>query len=195
MRRKHTLGLVLAAVAIVCVLFAENLEGQLANQDRGYPKEDWPFVGGNWAGTRYSALDEITAETIDRLGAAWVTPLPGGAASRATPVIQDGVIYLTGGANVFAISAETGALVWRWQPGDSANELRRVPSWQGVALGDGLVFVGLRSAEVAALRQDTGELVWVRPVGTMPYQRGESVTTAPMYAHGTVYVGLANGDT
>ena len=195
MRRRHPTGLALIVVTMVCVLLAGNLEGQIVDQGRGYPGENWPFVGGNWASARYSTLDEITAETIDRLGAAWVTRLPGGAASRATPVVQDGVMYLTGGANVFAMSAETGALVWRWQPGDSADELRRVPSWQGVALGDGLVFVGLRSAEVAAFRQDTGELVWVRPVGSIPYQRGESVTTAPMYAHGTVFVGLANGDT
>ena len=186
---------VTAIVGVACLYLGGHVQGQSTDSGLGYPGADWPLVGGNWASTRYSILDEITTETIDRLGAAWVTQLPGGAASRATPVVQDGVIYLTGGANVFAISAETGTLVWRWQPGDSAEELRRVPSWQGVAIGDELVFVGLRSAEVAAFQKETGELVWVRPVGSVPYQRGESVTTAPMYAQGTVYVGLANGDT
>ena len=186
---------VAAVVGLACVCFGGHVQAQSTDSDQGYPGADWPLVGGHWGSTRYSILDEITTETISRLGAAWVTQLPGGAASRATPVVQDGVIYLTGGANVFAISAETGTLVWRWQPGDSADELRRVPSWQGVAVGDDLVFVGLRSAEVAAFQKDTGELIWVRPVGSIPYQRGESVTTAPMYAHGTVYVGLANGDT
>ena len=69
-----------------------------------------------------------------------------------------------------------------------------VPSWQGVGLGDDLVFVGLRSAQVAALDRDTGELVWATTVGSMPPQAGEGVTTAPMVARGKVFVGLANGD-
>jgi len=173
---------------------AETVEGQGGAQGRGYPTEDWPLVGGNWSSTRYSTLSDISTGTVDRLAGAWVTRLDGGASSRATPVIQDGVMYLTGGANVFAIDARTGASVWRWQPGASADEARMVPSWQGVGLGDGLVFVGLRSAQVAALRQDTGELAWVTSVGSEPYQAGESVTTAPMYAQGRVFVGLANGD-
>ncbi|MYK87034.1 MAG: quinonprotein alcohol dehydrogenase, partial [Acidobacteria bacterium] len=82
--------------------------------------------------------------------------LPGGVSSRATPVVDDGVLYLSGGANVFAIDGRTGETIWRWQPGSSAAEEQRVPSWQGVGLGDGRVFVPLRSAEGAALRQDTG---------------------------------------
>ena len=70
-----------------------------------------------------------------------------------------------------------------------------VPSWQGVGLGARLVFVGLRNGQVAALRQETGELVWVQSVGSAPQEAGEAVTTAPMYARGRVFVGLANGDT
>ena len=105
--------------------------------------------------------------------------------------MQDGVIYLPGGANVFAFDARTGERIWRWQPDEEDG---RVPSWQGVALGDGLVFSGTRSAEVVALRQDTGELVWATPVGSQPRTRGETVTSAPMYARGKVFVGVANGD-
>ncbi|SVD98815.1 uncharacterized protein METZ01_LOCUS451669, partial [marine metagenome] len=110
------------------------------------------------------------------------------------PVVNDGIIYLTAGANIFALDGATGETVWRWQPGSSESESRMVPSWQGVGLGGGLIFVGLRSAEVAALRQDTGELVWSEPVGSIPAEHGETVTTAPMYAGGKVFVGVANGD-
>ncbi len=182
-------------VAVVILLSAALADGQVAEAGRGYPEEDWTLVSGNWSGSRYTTLAEISTDTVRRLGAAWVTRLEGGAASRSTPVVKDGVLYLTGGANVFAIDASTGAPRWRWQPEDSEDGARMVPSWQGVGLGGGLVFVGLRSAQVAALRQDTGELVWVQSVGSVPYGAGERVTTAPMYAHGTVFVGLANGDT
>ena len=185
-------ALVVVVVAAGVVSLPGALQGQTPERGRGYPAQDWPAVGGNWSSSRYSTLTDITTATVDRLGGAWVTDLEGGASSRATPVVEDGVLYLTAGANVFAIDAGTGETIWRWQPDDDSPLM--VPTWQGVGLGDGLVFLGLRDAQVAALRQDTGELVWAAPVGSVPLQSGESVTTAPLYARGQVFVGLANGD-
>ena len=193
MRRLHQRLVVAISAGVVA------LSGGLAGQEteergRGYPAADWPFAGGDWTGSRHSTLADVSVETVDRLGGAWVARLPGGVSSRATPVVDGGVLYLTGGANVFAIDGRTGETVWRWQPGSSPAGEQRVPSWQGVGLGGGHVFVGLRSAEVAALRRDTGEPAWVRRVGSDPPQAGESVTTAPMHARGRVFVGIANGD-
>ncbi len=182
----------IAVIAAGIVAFSGGLQGQVDDSGRGYSVQDWPFVGGDWTSSRYSTLTDITTDTVDRLGAAWVTRLPGGGASRATPVIKDGVMYLTAGASVLAIDARTGETVWRWQA--SNPEAGMVPTWQGVGLGAGFVFVGLGSAQVAALRQDTGELVWVESVGSVPEHYGESVTTAPLYAGGKVFVGLASGD-
>ena len=184
-------GLVIGLAAGVVALTG-GLQGQVPESGRGYSSQDWPLAGGDWTSARYSTLTDISTETVDRLGGAWVTRLEGGASSRATPVVKAGVLYLTAGANVFAIDGRTGETVWRWQP-DSA-EAGMVPSWQGVGLGEDLVFVGLRSAQVAALRQDTGELVWVESVGSVPQQAGEQVTTAPIHAVGKVFVGVANGD-
>ena len=188
---RRGVAIVVAAAGLFALTGA--LQGREAQEaGRGYPAGEWPLVGGNWSSSRYSTLDDISLDTVDRLGGAWVAPLPGGAASRATPVFRDGVLYLTAGANVFAIDARTGETVWRWQP--PADEPLMVPSWQGVGLGEDLVFVGLRSAQVIALRQDTGEPAWATSVGSVPRQEGEGVTTAPMYARGQVFVGLANGD-
>ena len=187
---------VIPAVFLAMVLAGTGgAQAQPPESGRGYPSGDWPLVSGNWSSTRYSTLDDISPETIDRLGGAWVTRFPGGAASRATPVVLDGVLYLTGGANVFAVDARSGDHLWRWQPDESGAGAAMVPSWQGVGLGDGLVFIGTGDGQVAALRQETGELVWVERVGNDPPQAGEAVTTAPMYAGGRVFVGLANGDT
>ena len=180
------------AIAVGVVTLTAGLHGQAPDDGRGYPAQEWPSVGGNWSNSRYSALADITTETIDRLGGSWVAQLDGGAASRATPVVKNGILYLTAGANVFALDARTGESVWRWQPDHS--EMQMVPSWQGVGLSGDLVFVGLRSSQVAALRHDTGELVWVQSVGSEPQQSGETVTTAPLYAQGKVFVGVANGD-
>ena len=182
----------IAVIAAGIVALAGGLQGQIDDSGRGHPVQDWPFVGGDWASSRYSTLTDITTDTVDRLSGAWVTQLDGGASSRATPVVKNGVMYLTAGASVLAIAARTGETVWRWQA--SNPEAGMVPTWQGVGLGAGFVFVGLGSAQVAALRQDTGELVWVESVGSVPEHYGESVTTAPLYAGGKVFVGLASGD-
>ena len=184
-------GIVVAAAAGIVVL-ASGTQGQAPEAGRGYPGQDWPLVGGNWSSSRYSTLTDITADTVDRLAGAWVAQLEGGASSRATPVFRDGVLYLTGGRNVFAIDARSGETVWLWEPDDTVE--RMFPSWQGVALGADLVFVGLRSAQVAALRRETGELAWITSVASVPVQEGEGVTSAPMYARGQVFVGVANGD-
>ena len=63
-----------------------------------------------------------------------------------------------------------------------------------MGLDDGHVFFGTRSGEVIALSRDTGDLVWATRVGSEVRTRAEVVTTAPMYARGRVFVGLANGD-
>ena len=195
-RPSHTRLATVAAVFLVAILAqVTGLRGQDTEDlesGRGYPGRDWPAVGGNWSSSRYSTLTDITLDTVDRLGGAWVMRPAGGGSARATPVVKDGVLYLTAGASVFAIDAGTGETVWRWQ--SASPETGRVPSWQGVGLGPNFVFVGLGSAEVAALSRETGDFVWAETVGSVPRDIGEKVTTAPLYAQGQVFVGLANGD-
>ena len=150
-------GFVVVLVAGIVALSGTPLLAQgIQELGNGYPAENWPFAGGDWTSSRHSTLSDITTDNIGRLGGAWVARLPGGVSSRATPVVDDGVLYLTGGASVLAIDGRSGGTVWRWEAGRSADGTQRVPSWQGVGLGDGLVFVGLRSAEVAAPAAEFG---------------------------------------
>ena len=199
MRRCHgnlttavTTGVPTIVALVAIATMPGTLDAQIAEHGSSYSGQNWPSVGGDWGSSRYSALNDINTDTIDRLSAAWVIRLPGSGASRATPVVKDGVMYLSAGPSVLAIDARSGETRWQWQEEDA--ESARAPTWQGVSLSSDLVFAGLRSAEVAALRQATGELVWVTNVGSVPQQPGERVTTAPLYAAGKVFLGLANGD-
>src|SRR5207248_10497413 len=65
------------------------------------------------------------------------------------------------------------------------------PAREGVAVGDGLVFVGLSDARVIALNEKTGELVWNQYVGDNPRDKGQVISGAPLYAGGLVSVGLS----
>ncbi len=160
---------------------------------------EWSTVMGDLS-NRYSPLDQITTQNVSTLGAVWKSdPLPGPpASSRAMPVVRNGMMYLTAPPNVLKIDARTGKVVWRFATsgggrgaGAPAAAPMGSPDREGVALGDGLVFVGLSDARVIALRDDTGELVWNRYVGEDARDKGQGIAGAPLYAGGIVSVGLS----
>src|SRR5271154_4846129 len=80
----------------------------------------WPTNGGDISNTRYAPLTDITPRNVKTLGGAWRTELPG-ASSKASPIIEDGVMYVAagggaiqggGGGAVYALDAKTGAIKW-----------------------------------------------------------------------------------
>jgi alcohol dehydrogenase (cytochrome c) len=75
-------------------------------------------VAGNWpsydlanSGNRFSPLKQINTENVTELQAAWVFA-PGGSGLENTPVVLDGVMYVTGAARVCALDARSGRSVW-----------------------------------------------------------------------------------
>jgi quinohemoprotein ethanol dehydrogenase len=168
---------------------------------------NWTYFGGDMNNTRYSSLSQINAQNVKTLGGAWTIKFEGGATTRATPVVKDGVMYISAGTRLSALNAKTGATLWAWQPakdapqrletaniGDLINAGVGVPNPPGVSLGDGMVFVGLMDGSVAALNEKTGQAVWTQKIGYEIPKVGEAVSGTPAYANGIVFTGLANGD-
>lgn len=108
---------VVVALAVVASASAGIAHRQPPEPGSRFAAEDRPLAGGDWTSSRYSTLDQISTDTIDRLGGAWVTRLEGGGSSRSTPAVKDGVIYLTAGAGVPAVDGATGETRWRWRTG------------------------------------------------------------------------------
>lgn len=86
---------------------------------------EWPRYGGNLAAQRYSALDQIDRDNVTDLRIEWrwqagnYGPRPE-QKNEATPLMIDGVLYMTAGMtrNVVAIDPETGETLWLWRPDD-----------------------------------------------------------------------------
>lgn len=158
----------------------------------------WSTVMGD-LGNRYSTLDQINTQTVSRLGAAWMSErLTPPANSRSMTVVKNGMMYFTAPPNVLKINARTGQVVWRFattsggaRGSASTPPAMGAPDREGVAFGDGLVFVGTSDARVIALRDDTGELAWTRYVGEDARDKGQGIAGAPVYAGGIVSVGLS----
>jgi alcohol dehydrogenase (cytochrome c) len=184
-----TIRLVVVAAACVLVLPTAVAVQSTGDGARTAGKQ-WPAVSGDSGNSRHSTLNQITTQNIGKLGAAWTSQkfdAPAGA--RTMPLVHDGLMFLTAGPAVYALDAKTGARVWRFQAGPQAQ--MGAPGREGVAVGDGLVFVGLSDARVIALREKTGELVWNKYVGDKARDKGQVASGAPLYAGGLVSIGLS----
>ncbi|WP_407267864.1 PQQ-binding-like beta-propeller repeat protein [Radiobacillus sp. PE A8.2] len=163
------------------------------------PSGNWITNGGDIYNSRYSPLEQIDTSNVSDLKAEWVTSLGSGLefkySGEATPVVYDGVMFMiTGAHNVSAIDAKTGELIWEYKPKLAEGLDTVCCGWtsRGVALGDGMVFVGLLDARLIALDQKTGELVWETKVAE--WDKGYTITSAPLYYDGKVYTGVAGGE-
>jgi len=184
----------------------------------------WAFYGGDAGGARYSTAAQITRENVGRLKVAWTyrtealavqTDLNQKAAFEATPILVDGMLYLsTPYDHVIALDPKSGTKAWEFFPkldlmhGYSEVTSRGVAAWRDAkAKTDAAcalrIFVGTLDARLIALDGRTGERctdfgsggqvdltrdVDLQDVGD--YQ----VTSAPAIAGDLVIVGSSIGD-
>lgn len=77
----------------------------------------WPTYGGTYDEQRYSPLTGITPANIGALGVAWTYEFPTSHGVEATPIVVDGVIYVSGAWSVVAaLDAKTGKVLWQYDP-------------------------------------------------------------------------------
>jgi len=154
------------------------------------PTDGWLTNGGNLFNQRYSPLNQIHRGNVSGLQADWRTHLDAsGVGARysgeAEPIVYEGVVYIvTGDNDVFAISVETGRILWKYQAHLDQSINSVCCGWlsRGLGLGDGKVFVG----------QLDGDVAWA--VQAERWQEGFSITAAPLYYDGLVIQGFAGGD-
>ncbi|WP_373396770.1 PQQ-binding-like beta-propeller repeat protein [Algoriphagus halophilus] len=100
----------------LCIFFLVGCEG--AKEEIDYT--DWSHYGGPEDGSRYSSLQQINKSNVAQLSIAW-TYQTGDATERSQiqcqPIVVDGLLFgTTPKLNVFALDAETGKEVWRFDP-------------------------------------------------------------------------------
>jgi alcohol dehydrogenase (cytochrome c) len=164
------------------------------------PQADgWLTSGGTLDNQRYSPLQQINRQTVGGMKALWHVSLGSGKALRhnnqAQPLVHDGVVYISTGQNdAFAVSVDTGHVLWEYRSGLEETAAFVCCQWanRGVALGDGKVFLGRVDAVLLALDQRSGKVLWQTRTGDP--KRGYSLTAAPLYYDGKVIVGAGGGD-
>src|SRR5437667_9024116 len=124
--------------------------------------QNWLMYSGDYAGRRYSTLDQINTANAASLVPKWAYQTMAGGKFEATPVVVDGILYGTGQDDrVFALDARSGRPIWQYQqalPVDIRPCCGRVN--RGLAILGDKVFVATLDAHVIALDRKTGSVVW-----------------------------------
>jgi quinohemoprotein ethanol dehydrogenase len=167
-----------------------------------HPGDNWITSNGGTTNDRFSTLDEVNTENVKELKGDWMTKIGQNAtaakfSAEGTPVEYEGTIYIPDGADdVFALDASTGEILWTYEPNLPPDPLGEIVccGWdnRGVAIGDGMVFVSQLNGDQVALDQETGKVKWSTNVEK--FKAGFSITSAPLYYNGKVYVGGSGGE-
>ena len=156
--------------------------------------ENWLTYSGDYAGRRYSSLDQITPANVKALEQKWVFQTDSVQKFEATPLVVDGVIYLTQPPNdVIALDARTGRVFWiyYYRPSPDSRACCGLVNRGLAILGDTL-FMATVDAHLVAIDAKTGKPLWNTAVAD-PKAR-YSMTAAPLIVKDKVVVGVAGGE-
>ena len=166
--------------------------GRLANS--AAEPQNWTSYWGDYNGSHFTQLDQITSANVQHLAPAWSVQMPGNVVLEATPLVIDGIMYTSGmPGQVFALDAATGQQIWKWERRlKTENPYMTNPYNRGVAVSGNRVFVGTLDSYLVALDARTGSELWeVQLADTM---LGYTVTAAPLVVKDKVIVGIAGGE-
>lgn len=165
-------------------------------QDDANTPDDVLSWGIGTQGQRFSTLTGINEGNVKRLTPVWAMSF-GGEKQRgqeSQPLIHNGKMFVTASySRIFALDSKTGKKLWKYE--------HRLPEGimpccdvvnRGAALYDNLVIFGTLDAQLVALNQDTGKVVWREKIDD--YQAGYSYTAAPLVVDGMVITGNSGGE-
>ncbi|HWJ69076.1 MAG TPA: PQQ-dependent dehydrogenase, methanol/ethanol family [Sphingobium sp.] len=157
----------------------------------------WPAIGGDYSEQRFSPLTQISKENVGTLGLAWEGDVESERGLEATPIMVDGVIYVTGTwSRVFAFDAASGKKLWSYDP-EVPRGLGRMLCCdvvnRGVAVSQGKVYVGTLDGRLISLDAKSGDVVWAINTVADP-SRPYTLTGAPRVINGRVIIGNSGAD-
>lgn len=194
MRKTLLSAMVATALAIPAVASANVTDAMIQNDAKS--TGDVLSWGIGTEGQRYSPLKDINVSNVGKLVPAWSFSF-GGEKQRgqeSQPLIHNGKMFVTGSySRIYALDAATGEKLWKYE--------HRLPEGimpccdvvnRGAALYDNLVIFSTLDAQLIALDQNTGKVVWKDKIDD--YAAGYSNTAAPIIANGLVLTGVSGGE-
>ncbi len=155
---------------------------------------NWLTYSGNYKAQRHTTLDQITPGNVDQLELQWVFQARSLQVFQTTPLVVDGMMYLTEAPNtVYAVDAEQGQVFWRYEytpSRDSRPCCGRVN--RGLAILGDTLFMGTIDAQLIAIDAVSGQPIWQTSVESP--SAGYALTLAPLIVKDKVIVSVAGGE-
>jgi len=155
---------------------------------------DWPSYNGLLSGNRHSELSQIDTSNVAGLAPRWMFPIRSPRQLQVTPVVIDGVMYVTTVNEAFALDAANGREIWHYRRGQTEGVIGDAGSGinRGVAVLGDRVFMVTDDARVIALHRVTGRLLWDTKMAA--HEENYGATMAPLVVKDLVIAGVSGGD-
>ena len=155
---------------------------------------DWPSYDGDTRGNRYTKLDQINTTNVAHLGPKWIFNLPNTSPLEVTPVVADGVMYVTSINECYALDAGSGRQLWHFQRPKTAGLTGNATAGinRGVAVAGNRLFMVTDHAHLLALSRATGEVLWDTEMAD--WHVNYNATSAPLAVNNLVISGTAGGE-
>jgi alcohol dehydrogenase (cytochrome c) len=157
-------------------------------------QSDWPTYNCDLNGNRYTKLAQIDKSNVSRLAPKWTFEFPGAAFLEMTPLVVEGIMYVTSGNECYALDAGNGRVLWHFKrprtkgvTGGGASGVNR-----GVAQAGDRIFMVSDDAHLLALNRYTGRVEWDTEMAD--WHQNYNATSAPLVAGGLVISGTAGGE-
>jgi len=177
---RHVLGLVLV-VALGAIVIAQGVDPAMLLKP---PADSWPTYHGDYSGRHHSPLTQITPANVGRLTQAWKFQTTQGI--KSTPILVNGVLYVSAPDNVWAIDARTAQQLWHYTyPMNNAFHIGH----RGVAVYKDSVYLTTPDAHLVALNAKDGTVRW--NVVIADSKKGYWSTNAPLVIGNHMLVGVS----
>jgi alcohol dehydrogenase (cytochrome c) len=155
---------------------------------------DWPQYNGDVAGNRFTSMAQITPQNIGKLAPKWTYTIQGAARLQVTPVVVEGVMFVTAQNEVIALDAGTGREVWHYRRPRTAMFANNATggAQRGVAVAGDRVFMLTDHAHIIALDRHNGTLLWDTEMAD--FHESYFSSSAPLVAGNTVVGGVGGGE-
>ncbi len=158
------------------------------------PAANWTSYNGDYSGRRYSALSVINPGDIAGLQAQWVFHASNTSRLEVTPLVVNGMMFVTAANDAIALDARTGRVVWRhpWPISEGLIDDASGHINRGVAIWHERVYMETDNAHLLCLDARSGNLVW--NVAYAGWNKNYGATSAPLVVKDKVLVGTSGGD-
>ena len=160
--------------------------------------KDWVQPAGDYANTRYSKLNQITAANVGKLQVAWTFSTGVLRGHEGGPLVIGNMMYVhTPFPNkVYALDlSQENKIVWKYEPKQDPNVIPVMccdTVNRGVAYGDGKIFLHQADTTLVALDAKTGKVEWSVKNGDPG--KGATGTSSPLVVKDKVLIGISGGE-